>query len=73
MHEMGFVHGDVKPSNLLLSHDLRSCKITDFGETGSEHSAVVRVSRPLRRDKAATDHRPVLFVAFVAAWVEYVF
>lgn len=43
MHKMGFVHGDVKPDNFLLSQDLRSCKITDFGEAGSEYTEDVRV------------------------------
>ncbi|CAM9870173.1 unnamed protein product [Ectocarpus fasciculatus] len=34
MHEMGFAHGDVKPANMLLSQDLRQCKISDFGTAG---------------------------------------
>ncbi|CBJ28688.1 protein tyrosine kinase [Ectocarpus siliculosus] len=34
MHEMGFAHGDVKPANMLVSDDLRECKISDFGSVG---------------------------------------
>ncbi|CAM9635759.1 unnamed protein product, partial [Ectocarpus fasciculatus] len=41
MHEMGFAHGDVKPANMLVSNDLRECKISDFGSTGRPGVAYV--------------------------------
>ncbi|CAM9948048.1 unnamed protein product [Laminaria digitata] len=34
MHEKALVHGDVKPDNIVVSDDLRSVKIIDFGSTG---------------------------------------
>ena len=36
MHEVSLVHGDVKPENIVVSDDLRSVKIIDFGSAGSE-------------------------------------
>ena len=38
MHEMSLVHGDVKPKNIVVSDDLRSVKIIDFGSAGGECS-----------------------------------
>ena len=38
MHENSLVHGDVKPKNIVVSDDLQSVKIIDFGSTGSEYS-----------------------------------
>jgi eukaryotic-like serine/threonine-protein kinase len=33
VHEAGFIHRDVCPRNLILTEDLETCKLTDFGLT----------------------------------------
>ena len=39
MHEKSLVHGDVKPKNIVVSDDLQSVKIIDFGSTGGEYAS----------------------------------
>lgn len=34
MHANGVYHGDIKPENIVLSEDRRSCKLIDFGFAG---------------------------------------
>ena len=39
MHAQGFVHRDIKPQNILVSHDLKDLKLCDFGIARKTRSA----------------------------------
>lgn len=57
-HEHGYIHGDVKPSNILVPEDqTRPCKVTDFG-LGREFEAAaqsLQISRSLTLAQAGAE------------------
>jgi serine/threonine protein kinase len=57
-HQQGVIHRDLRPKNLLLSADLKTIKITDFGVAKLEHTAgeITRVGTDLY---SAPEHNPV--------------
>ena len=58
-HEKGVIHRDIKPHNLLLTKDLETVKIADFG-VARIHSAQTPITRVGTNIYAAPEHSPLL-------------
>jgi serine/threonine-protein kinase len=61
-HKLGIVHGDLKPKNILLDHDLRfeTLKISDFGLSGLKSG---KIEGPLATPKTTAVLRAPLYLA----------
>ncbi len=59
-HERGVIHRDIKPQNLLLTHDKRTVKIADFGvaKIGAFEGSITRVGTNIY---AAPEHNPQMY------------
>lgn len=64
-HKSGVIHRDIKPNNLLLTKDLQTVKIADFGvaKFGNFDSPVTRVGTNIY---AAPEHSPLNLAAEIA-------
>ena len=60
IHEAGFVHGDLKPDNVLIGKDLHPVWLSDFGSADASQNTT-RYAAPEQIDRADSDHRADLF------------
>jgi serine/threonine protein kinase len=58
-HQKGVIHRDIKPHNLLLTRDLDTVKIADFG-VARFHAAQTPITRVGTNIYAAPEHSPLL-------------
>ena len=61
-HQCGIIHRDIKPHNLLLSSDLKTVKIADFG-VARFHNADTPITRVGTNIYAPPEHSPLLLGA----------